>query len=153
MTDELEQILQALKRGARRLTPQRRRILEVVLASDEHLDVDQIRELVGRDGTSVSASTVYRTMRMLVDDGLIKERHFEDGTARFEYVKEGEHHDHLICTRCGTVIEFMSDTIERLQEEVADQHGFVLTGHRHDLYGLCGACRTATGVAPGHGPA
>ena len=101
----------------------------------------KIRQRVRASGEQVSYATVYRTMRMLVDAGLIKERHFEDGSARYEYVKEGEHHDHLICTRCGEVIEFTDDTIEAQQEVVALRNGYSMTGHKHEIYGLCPACR------------
>ena len=140
MSDALADILAKLKQSARRLTPQRRRILEVLFASHEHLDVEQIRGRAAGAGERVSYATVYRTMRMLVDSGLIKERHFDDGTARYEYVKEGEHHDHLICARCGEVIEFNDDTIEARQEVVASQYGYRMTGHKHEIYGICAAC-------------
>ena len=140
MSEPLPEILAKLKQSAKRLTPQRRRILEVLLASREHLDVEQIRDRASGNGERVSYATVYRTMRMLVDAGLIKERHFHDGSARYEYVKEGEHHDHLICKRCGEVIEFTDDVIEALQEVVAKKHGYRMTGHKHEIYGVCGAC-------------
>ena len=139
--ETIDAILATLKRRGRRLTPQRALILETVVASEGHLDVEQIRERVNAGGGSVSFATTYRTMRMLVDEGLIKERHFEDGAARYEYVSEGEHHDHLVCTKCGRVAEFTNDTIEDLQVEIAAAHGYTLTAHRHELYGLCGDCR------------
>ena len=141
MSEGLSELLAKLKQSARRLTPQRRRILEVLTDSHEHLDVEQIRARAASRGDAVSYATVYRTMRMLVDAGLIKERHFEDGSARYEYVKEGEHHDHLICARCGEVIEFNDDTIEARQEVVAGQYGYRMTGHKHEIYGTCASCR------------
>src|SRR6185436_3454748 len=111
--------------------------VDVLLKAREHLDIEQIRSRAGAAGESVSYATVYRTMRLLVDAGVIKERHFEDGSARYEYVKEGEHHDHLICTRCGQVVEFYDETIEARQEMVARRHGYRTTGHKHEIYGLC----------------
>ena len=138
--EALAVVLDKLRRASRRLTPQRRRILAAVLSSSEHLDVEQIRERASRGGESVSYATVYRTMRMLVDAGFISERHFADGTARYEYARDGEHHDHLICARCGKVLEFNDDLIERRQEVVASQYGFRMTGHRHEIYGLCRDC-------------
>jgi Fur family ferric uptake transcriptional regulator len=140
MSEAMGDVLAKLKKAAKRLTPQRRSILEVLLDSHDHLDVEQIRARAARSGEQVSYATVYRTMRMLVDSGLIKERHFDDGTARYEYVKDGEHHDHLICVRCGDVIEFYDDTVEARQEAVAAKHGFTMTGHRHEIYGVCAAC-------------
>lgn len=139
----LLEILAKLKRSSRRLTPQRMTILQVVLDSREHLDADQIRARSSAHGARVSYATVYRTLRMLVDEGLIKQRNFKDGSARFEYVKEGDHHDHLICTNCGQVSEFNHPTIESLQEQVALDYRFEMTGHRHEIYGLCFRCSSA----------
>jgi len=137
----MPEILERLRRAQKRLTPQRHRLLAVLLDSDEHLDVEEIRRRASHDEDRVSSATVYRTMRMLVDQGIIKERHFRDGSARYEYVREGEHHDHLICNDCGDVVEFTNETIERLQEVVAAGHGFRMTAHKHEVYGVCRKCQ------------
>ena len=140
-------ILELLRDDGRRLTPQRQRILEVLLDTDQHLDIDEIRERANHSGARVSSATVYRTMRMLVDAGHIKERHFKNESARYEYVEAGSHHDHLICTSCGEVVEFNNETIEELQEKLAQDHNYKMTAHKHEIYGLCPKCQ-----APGTGP-
>jgi Fur family ferric uptake transcriptional regulator len=141
ITRAVDAIVTQLRGRQKRLTTQRRNILTVVLDSSEHLDIEQIRRRASELGEPVSSATVYRTMRMLVDEGIIKERHFKEGVARYEYVEEGEHHDHLICTQCGRVTEFTNDTIEELQIVVADKYGYRMTGHKHEIYGLCHDCR------------
>ena len=90
----------------------------------------------------IGAATIYRTLRVFQESGIVAERHFEGGATRFELVGD-EHHDHLICTSCGTIIEFEDDAIERHQQRVASQHGFELHMHRHELYGVCATCRRA----------
>jgi len=141
MTRAVDEIVSQLKARQKRLTPQRLNILSVVVDSTEHLDIEQIRQRASRLGDPVSSATAYRTMRMLVDEGIIKERHFKEGVARYEYVESGEHHDHLICTQCGRVTEFTNDTIEELQLVIAAKHGYRMTGHKHEIYGLCARCQ------------
>ena len=85
-------------------------------------------------------------MRLFVESGIAAERHFLDGPARYETaeVVQEDHHDHLICTNCRTIIEFENQEIERLQDQVAATHGFHLTSHKMELYGTCPACTTET---------
>ena len=78
---------------------------------------------------------------MLAECGIAHERHFDDGFARYELASTENHHDHLICTACGKIVEFEEPQIEDLQLAVADRYGFVVTHHRHELYGLCAECR------------
>ncbi|MEM9194277.1 MAG: transcriptional repressor [Myxococcota bacterium] len=80
---------------------------------------------------------MYRTLKLLRDSGLAHERHFGDGVSRYEVHHDDEHHDHLICTECGHIVEFEIEEIEHLQEKLASRKGFVLTKHRHELYGVC----------------
>ncbi len=89
------------------------------------------------------SGTVYRTLRLLVECGLASARQFGDGHTRFEIAGERHHHDHLICTRCRTIVEFENDRIEQMQDMVARRHGFVVTHHKMELYGLCKTCREA----------
>jgi len=123
-------------------TRQRDLITQVFFEASGHLSVEQLLERVRAHDGRVSQATVYRTMRLLKDSGLAEERHFGDGQARYEPADSGdEHHDHLICTGCGRIVEFVNDQIESLQERVAAAHGFVVTDHRMELYGLCGGCQ------------
>jgi Fur family transcriptional regulator, ferric uptake regulator len=114
-------------------------IVDTFLAADEHLGLEAILEKSRRKNPSVSFATVYRTMRLLVDAGVAQARDF-GGTTVYEVAHGRSHHDHLICERCGMVVEFVHDQIEQLQEKVARKHGFQLRRHRHELFGLCPRC-------------
>lgn len=122
---------------------QREIIAEVFFEAGGHLKVEELLERVRAVDPKIGQATVYRTMKLLTKCGLAQPRHFGDGHTRYEPVApdDEEHHDHLICEACGRILEFMDERIERLQEEVAKAHGFSVTHHRMELYGLCGACR------------
>lgn len=124
---------------------QRDLIAETFFAADGHLSVDELLERVRREDPKVGQATVYRTMKLLSACGLAEMRQFGDGHARYErtHGDEDEHHDHLICTSCGSIVEFVDKEIERLQERVAEAHGFTIRHHKMELYGLCAACRAA----------
>ncbi|MDQ7831067.1 MAG: Fur family transcriptional regulator [Desulfovibrionaceae bacterium] len=126
-----------------KMTPQRRHILDVFLASEGHLTAEELYRKVKEANPFIGQATVYRTVKLLADSGLAKGVEFGDGVVRYE-VKYGQtHHDHLICERCGRNVEVVDADIEKLQEEVAARHGFVLTGHKLYLYGVCPDCRKA----------
>ncbi|MCP5066622.1 MAG: transcriptional repressor, partial [bacterium] len=92
---------------------------------------------------SIGYTTVYRTMKLLCDAGLSHERHFDDGITRYEI--DQEHHDHLMCLRCGKIIEFDCQMIETAQDEIVERYGFRLLRHRHELYGHCPECQRREG--------
>lgn len=120
---------------------QRDIIAEVFFAAKGHLKVEQLMAEVHQQDAHVSQATIYRTLKLLVECGLAEPRHFLDGQTRYERGEaDGEHHDHLICTQCETILEFVDPRIEQLQEEVAVRHGYVLRHHKMELYGLCSAC-------------
>jgi Fur family ferric uptake transcriptional regulator len=117
-------------------TAQREAIVEQFLRTRDHVSIDELLNKVRKRQPKVGYATVYRTLKLLVDSGLAVERQFGDGQARFEVV--GDHHDHLICVRCGLILEFEDEEIERLQERSAARlGGFTVLRHRHELYGLC----------------
>ncbi len=118
-------------------TRQRRAIALVFYGADKHLSLQELLDLAKRAEPALGYATVYRTMRLLADGGLAIEHQFDDGHARYEPATEGEHHDHIICKKCGKIIEFEHDEIERLQEEVARAHGMRVLSHRHEIYGEC----------------
>ena len=122
-------------------TPQRRLIVDVFFKSAKHLSSEELYTQVRAADSGVGQATVYRTLKLLCDAGLAKEMHFGDGSARYEPVSDDTHHDHLICNNCGKNIEVVDEDIERLQEALAQRHGFVLTSHRMYLYGVCRDCR------------
>ena len=117
---------------------QRETISEVFFVSQEHMRVEDILQRAREKDPKISLATVYRTMKFLMDCGLAEARHFEDGYTRYEPSEAGgAHHDHLICTRCGKIVEFVDDRIEALQGEVAARFGFHVTSHKMELYGEC----------------
>jgi Fur family transcriptional regulator, ferric uptake regulator len=116
-------------------------IVDTFLEADTHLGLEAILERVRRKNPGVGFATVYRTMRLLVEAGLAHARNFGTGGAVYEVAHGRAHHDHLVCERCGLVVEFVNDKIEELQEKVATKHGFELSRHRHELFGVCRRCR------------
>lgn len=132
----------ALRDRSLKSTSQRDDIARVFFANNGHISVEELYREVKRVNPRVGYATVYRTVRLLRECGLAAERHFHDGEARFENVEHDHHHDHLICERCGRIVEFENDAIERLQEHVAQKLGFVITRHKMELYGVCAECRT-----------
>ncbi len=115
-------------------------ILETMATVGQHVTADELLHAVRTRDGRIGAATVYRTLRVLQDGGIVVERRFEGGTTRFELVGP-EHHDHLICTSCGLIVEFEDEPIESEQRRVATGYGFVLISHRHELYGLCADCQ------------
>jgi Fur family ferric uptake transcriptional regulator len=122
-------------------TRQRSLIIDTFFATGGHLSVEELWSRVRAQDSKVSVATVYRTMKLLHECGLAHARNFGDGQTRYEPAVGREHHDHLICTRCGQIVEFENDRIEQLQEAVAKSHGFLVTSHKMELYGLCGECQ------------
>lgn len=141
MTDRLETFRQWLKEQGLKATAQRDDISQVFFESNRHISVEELCNEVRHINPRVGYATVYRTLKLLKECGLAAERHFADGQARFEKVEEERHHDHLICERCGRIIEFMHPEIEALQEEMAHRFSFVATSHKMEIYGICRECR------------
>lgn len=130
-----------LKRTHLKRTDQRDLILDVFLDTEGHVSVEELYELVKKRDASVGFTTVYRTVKLMAEAGLAHEVRFIDGRARYEHEYEHPHHDHLICTECNAIIEFYSQEIERLQEEIARQHGFRIRDHSHRMFGICASCQ------------
>jgi len=126
---------------------QREIIADVFFTAQGHLTVDELLQRVRKVDARVSQATVYRAMRLLTDCGLAEPRNFSDGQTRYELAHGHEdHHDHLICTRCGQIVEFVDDRIEALQSKVAQSHGFSVTHHKMELYGICATCAKSDGA-------
>ncbi len=132
MIKTLEEL--CVERGMR-MTEQRRIIARILEESDDHPDVEELYRRSVKIDAKISISTVYRTVKLFEDAGIIERHDFRDGRSRYETVPE-EHHDHLIDLKSGTVIEFHSPEIEALQERIAREHGFRLVDHRLELYGV-----------------
>jgi Fur family ferric uptake transcriptional regulator len=118
-----------------RMTEQRRTVARVLAESDDHPDVEELYRRCAKADERISISTVYRTVKLFEDAGIIERHDFREGRARYEQLRES-HHDHLIDLRSGEVIEFQSEEIERLQREVARRLGYRLVDHRLELYAV-----------------
>lgn len=118
-----------------RMTGQRRIIARVLSEATDHPNVEEVHRRASAQDRNISISTVYRTVRLLEDKGILDRHEFGDGRARYEQVAK-EHHDHLIDIDSGRVIEFRNERIERLQEAIAEELGYKLIDHRLELYGV-----------------
>jgi Fur family ferric uptake transcriptional regulator len=143
-----EALLRYMAQHGLKNTRQRSLIIETFFHTGGHLSVEEVWNKVRSQDAKVSVATVYRTMKLLAECGLAHARNFGDGQTRYEAAVGRQHHDHLICTRCGTIVEFENDRIEAMQEAVARKHGFKVTSHKMELYGLCAKCRQATEAPP-----
>ena len=122
-------------------TRQRDIILEAFLASDRHMSIEELYLHLRAVYPKIGYVTVYRTLKLFAESGIAREFQFGDGQTRYEHVAEGEHHDHLVCVRCGAISEFSNDAIEAIQEEIAAARGFTIRYHKMELYGLCAKCQ------------
>lgn len=128
-----------------RFTSERRMILQEVFRRHEHFEAEDIVLGLRQLGQRVSRASVYRTLPLLVESGLLRPVHSDEKHGHYEHVFGHDHHDHLICTRCGATIEFRDDGIERLQVRVCAQHGFRPAHHRLEIIGICAACVDSNG--------
>ena len=124
-----------------RLTDQRKVIARIlseskeVYGSKDHPDVDELYKRVSKIDPKISIATVYRTVKLFEESGILTKHEFKGGKARYEELNEG-HHDHLIDIKTGEIIEFVDDEIEKLQKKVAEKHGYKLVDHKLELYGV-----------------
>ena len=109
-----------------RSTRQRDVILDIFLSTHEHISVEELYFKIKSSNPGVGHATVYRTLKLFVESGLAREILLHDGQTRYEHVVKGEHHDHLVCTNCNSIVEFENETIESLQNEIAERHGFLI---------------------------
>ena len=122
-------------------TRQRDAIVREFVKARRHITAEDLHRTVARRYPAVGLVTVYRTLKLLAQAGVAKERRFGANESRYEPVVGVGHHDHLICTACGGISEFENVEIEGLQDRVASQHGFLIQDHKLELYGLCRECR------------
>lgn len=130
------------------VTAQRERVAGVILGAHGHFSVEDIERKLREHGTHVGKATVYRTLDLLARSGMITERDFGEGFRRYERVPGQPHHEHLICLRCGKVIEFANERLERMKALIAEEYGFRHHHHRLEIFGTCPECQQRDGVAP-----
>lgn len=137
---EFEILDEFIRSKSLRHTNQRETILRTFLATERHVSAEELHRIVKREDPSIGYTTVYRTMRLLSESGLCGEIDFGDGTIRFEHRYGHEHHDHLICTRCGTFTEVVQPEIEKMQDALAKKHRFTPESHKLQIFGVCSRC-------------
>ena len=131
MTSEIEN--KCLQKGVR-LTDQRKLVAQVMSDSDDHPDVDELHKRVSKIDSKISIATVYRTVKLFEESGIVSKHDFKGTKSRYEQVPN-DHHDHLIDINTGEIIEFVNEDIEKLQKQVAEKLGYRLVDHRLELYG------------------
>ena len=131
MTNDIES--KCIKKGVR-LTDQRKLVAKVMSGSDDHPDVDELHKRVTKLDSKISIATVYRTVKLFEESGIVAKHGFKGSKARYEQAPE-VHHDHLIDINTGEITEFVNDDIEKLQQKVAEKLGYKLVDHRLELYG------------------
>ena len=134
---------QELKNAGLKITVPRIKILEILSTSNErHMRAEDVYRQLSASGEDVGLATVYRVLTQFETAGLVVRHHFEENHSVFE-LNQGEHHDHLVCTHCGHVEEFMDAIIEEQQAKVAQDAGYIMTDHSLNIYGVCPACQTS----------
>lgn len=136
-----ERFAQYLRERRLPVTRQRLEVAEAVTRVADHPSIDRIRRDLRQRGIRVGTATVYRTIDLLVESGLVREHDFGEGYRRFEAMPDRAHHEHLVCQRCGTVVEFTNERLERMLEMMADEMNFLHRRHRVEVFGLCAECR------------
>ncbi len=124
-----------------KLTRQRREIIAIVVRyHDRHLSAEELYLLVNREHPEIGLATVYRTLDMLVELGVVAKHDLGDGRARYELSSPGRHHHHLICHECGRIIELQEGSLHQMERKLEGEHDFTITDHRLEFYGVCGEC-------------
>lgn len=141
MDKELETVAKYLKEHDFKLTNQRRKIIEAIFASHEHFTADDLHDTLRGMGESISKATIYRTLSLLCDSGLVESRDFGRGQLYYEHVLGHQHHDHMICTECGLVAEFRNQDLEKLKVKIAKTETFKIQSHSLRIFGLCSNCQ------------
>ena len=127
-------VQKCIKKGVK-LTDQRKIIAKIMSESNDHPNVDELYKRVSKVDSKISIATVYRTVKLFEESGIITKHEFKGGKARYEEINES-HHDHLIDVKSGEIIEFVEQEIENLQKKVADKYGYDLVDHKLELYGV-----------------
>lgn len=134
-----------LKKAGLKATLPRIKILQMLeVNSQRHMSAEDVYKVLLETGDDVGLATVYRVLTQFEAGGLVTRHHFEGGQSVFE-LNQGEHHDHILCVRCGKVDEFIDETIEQRQRDIAAQAGYVMTDHSLYIYGVCSACQKSRG--------
>lgn len=141
MKPESEVFREFLNQKGMRSTPEREEILAEVFAHHDHFDVEELIMRLRQRGLRISRASVYRTLALLVESGLVQEVYIEDGHMHYEHIYGHEHHCHLRCLGCRKIIEFQDDTLAAVEKRIQATHHFEVTGHKLEVFGYCASCR------------
>ena len=140
MTETKEYFISYLRNNNLKWSKQRDYLIDIFLSANGHVTADELYKVAQKKYPQIGYATVYRTLKLLANCGIATAARFGHKSARFEMSRSDHHHDHLVCTECGGIIEFKSDQIENMQETVARKKGFTITHHKLVLYGICKSC-------------
>jgi Fur family ferric uptake transcriptional regulator len=138
--DAIQKFREYIKEKGLRNTPERETIIDEIFAIHNHFDVDELFLRLRNKKKRISKASLYRTIPLLIDSGLIKEVYFENGHLHYEHIYGHKHHCHLRCVSCGRIIEFADDEIVSIQSKIGKKYDFAITTHRFELLGYCSQC-------------
>jgi Fur family ferric uptake transcriptional regulator len=141
--DAIQKFREYIKEKGLRNTPEREAIIDEIFSIHDHFDVDELFLRLRNKKKRVSKASLYRTIPLLIDSGLIKEVYFEDGHLHYEHIYGRTHHCHLRCISCGRIIEFADDEIGAIQSRIGEKYDFEIASHRFELLGYCSQCTQA----------
>ena len=139
--NSLEKLLKCQVKKGLKFSKKRAAIIEHFIKADRHYTVEQLYNEIKEVVPNIGYSTIYRTLKLLVDCGMARIHHFGETDARFELVHKEQHHDHLVCEKCGRIIEFTNNGIEKLQNAVAKKHNFLVKNRELQIFGVCKRCQ------------
>ena len=141
MSEKTELLKQYIADNNLRWTSQRETITRTLFDADQHLTTEELFEMVHKEDPSIGYATVARTLRLLMQTGFCEQIDISDGTLRYKAADSETHHDHLVCTHCGIFVEVFSPELERIQENLVRQHGFLQKSHQLQIFGICSRCQ------------
>lgn len=138
---EIQRFRQFLAHQGLKLTSERTALVREIFASHYHFEADELLMKMKQANVKISRATIYRTLELLVKSGMVRRVHLGEDHYHYEHVTGNSHHDHLICTTCGSVIEFHDPTLEQRQREICEKKRFTPTFHNLQILGVCDSCR------------
>ena len=141
MKNEIDVFREFIRNKGLRNTVEREQVVKAVFSIHDHFDVEELYLLLRSQNEKISKATVYRTIPLLLESGLIQEAYFEDGHLHYEHIYGHDHHCHLRCMDCGKVVEFTEEAVKEVEQKVAEHYEFIVTGHKLEVYGYCAKCK------------
>ena len=145
MKNEIDVFREFIRNKGLRNTLEREQVVKAVFSIHDHFDVDELYLSLRKQNEKISRATVYRTIPLLMESGLIQEAYFEDGHLHYEHIYGHDHHCHLRCVDCGKVLEFTEETVREVEQKIGEHYDFTVTGHKLEVYGYCAKCRVHQG--------